>query len=446
MSNNQVVYDVNKCFCKKNKFSLEQCSYKKKDNSNFCGIHSKTKNKDIFPIFVDLGLYHENDNDSQTQEPVQIIQPNLQNILNNELVVDIENNNNIYLNYQFSNKINESEFIDLKDNILIDLSISELLKKEDKKEELEDRKKIYDCKESFFEDLFIKNKDLSVFTLRQSIKILNLKILVSTKQSRPELIQELKQLYEKEKYLKNNLRYIIKIQKFIKEWSNNRLKNCVNDTDILTFDNISEIPKNYLYIFNDKKTNLKYAYDIRTMIQILNQDKPQCPYTCRDFDVEEKVKIMKVINNRKSDGINMNIEKIKLKPEEETEMRMIDVFHKLNLLGNYTSHLWLKNMSVYQLIKFYSDAEDLWVYRLGLTHKERKKYIKNGQAFIVPVYEVKNYNNLNRLRNVCLDEIDRFISDGIGSEEKKLGAMWMLTVLVDSSIEAAEALPHLVQI
>jgi hypothetical protein len=34
----------------------------------------------------------------------------------------------------------------------------------------------------------------------------------------------------------------------------------------------------------------------------------------------------------------------------------------------------------------------------------------------------------------------------MGRDEKKLGAMWMLTALVEVSPMAAEALPHLVQL
>ncbi len=411
MNVNEITYNVNKCFCKKNKFSNEQCSYKKKDNSYFCGVHSKSKYKDIFNVFIELGLYkEENENEEKKEEEN-----------NNNIVIDIVNNSNIDLSCSF---IDNNEIIEYNEKI----------------------KKIYEDKDSFFNDLFVKNKDLSVFTLRSSIKKLNLKVFISPKQSRPELIKELKNIYENEIYFNKNLNKIIKIQKFIRSWIKNRLSKCVNDTDIMTFDSIYEIPKELLYIYHDNKTSLKYAYDIRTLIQLLNQDKPTCPYTCREFTINEKLNFLKDIEKRRKMGIKMDIEKIKLKPEEETEMKMIDIFHKINLLGNYTSHLWLKNMSINQLIKFYCDFEDLWVYRLGLNQKERRKYIKNGHAFIVPIYEVKNLKNLNLLRNLCLNEIDRFISDGVGLEERKLGAMWMLTTLVDNSFEAAEALPHLVQI
>jgi hypothetical protein len=50
------------------------------------------------------------------------------------------------------------------------------------------------------------------------------------------------------------------------------------------------------------------------------------------------------------------------------------------------------------------------------------------------------------MQNVLLDEFTRFITEGINRDEKKLGAILILSGLVEISSEAAEALPHLVQI
>jgi len=43
-----------------------------------------------------------------------------------------------------------------------------------------------------------------------------------------------------------------------------------------------------------------------------------------------------------------------------------------------------------------------------------------------------------------LNEIERFITEGINRDERKLGAMLMLTGLVEVSYDAANGLPHLV--
>jgi hypothetical protein len=49
------------------------------------------------------------------------------------------------------------------------------------------------------------------------------------------------------------------------------------------------------------------------------------------------------------------------------------------------------------------------------------------------------------MQNILLDEFLRLITEGIDREEKKLGAILILTGLVEVSFEAAIALPYLIQ-
>jgi hypothetical protein len=49
------------------------------------------------------------------------------------------------------------------------------------------------------------------------------------------------------------------------------------------------------------------------------------------------------------------------------------------------------------------------------------------------------------LQNIILNDFKKLISEGIDREEKKLGAILILTGLVEVSYEAANALTHLIQ-
>jgi len=51
-----------------------------------------------------------------------------------------------------------------------------------------------------------------------------------------------------------------------------------------------------------------------------------------------------------------------------------------------------------------------------------------------------------KLQNIILNDYLRLINEGINRDEKKLGAILILTGLVEVSFEAADALPHLIQI
>lgn len=399
------------CYCRKSKFLEEQCTYKRKDGSYFCGRHLKSLVKYIYQPVIDLKILDKKGLPYEEIEKVEKV----------EKVDDNEDNESI---------------IEMMDHIV---GISE------KKKKTVDKKKIYEKKNEFFSDLFESQMDISVFTLRQSIKKLGMDNLLQTKKSRPQLVQDLRRIYEMERYYMTHLDKISKIQNKFRKWSKNRLNVCKNDTDILTFEDVHNIPKKYLYIMKDTNTHFEYAYDIRTLIHIFNTEKPTCPYTCREYDIHEKIRIMTYIDSLKRKNMDLDVEKIELTEKEKIEMRMKDIFYKINLLDNYTTHEWFKNLTIQQLYEFYRVAEDIWVYRIQMPLIEKRKYVKNGVAFQVSKNTLKNVTNIDLIRTYLLNEIERFITEGQTREERKLGAMWMLTALVEVSPEAADALPHLVQ-
>ena len=90
--------------------------------------------------------------------------------------------------------------------------------------------------------------------------------------------------------------------------------------------------------------------------------------------------------------------------------------------------------------------EDIWNYRSNMTTESKKKIIKNGSVFSIPIYIIKKEKSLIKIQNVVLDEFTRLINEGVDREEKKLGAILILTGLVEISSDAADALPHLMQI
>lgn len=360
----------------------EQCCNKPKPNEKLCGVHLKSKNTVFFIKDMDI---------------------NIDNIVNKDIILD-----------------------NIKD---ID---------HDKEELCSTRNELF--------DKILQNKYLSVYNLRQSIKKCGLVSLINTKQSKPELIKAIKKIIESERYYISNEKYIILIQNHFRKWLILRRKLCNNDNDILTFIDKYDIPNKYFYIFNDKVTNKKYAYDIRTLIEIINSEYKSCPYTFRPFTNEEMKDVLDYGIKLSKYGISTTIEKQKLSPEEEVEMKMKDVFHQINMLDNYTNYMWFRNLNLYQLMELYIKVQDIWVYRSEISLASKKKIIKNGIAFDIPIPIIKTFKTKIRLQNIILDEFNRFTTDGIDRDEKKLGAILMLTGLVEVSHEAAEALPHLIQI
>ena len=128
------------------------------------------------------------------------------------------------------------------------------------------------------------------------------------------------------------------------------------------------------------------------------------------------------------------------------ENKVKDLFYKLNMLDNYTNHKWFLDLDVSQLIQLYISAEDIWNYRSSLSSIAKYNIIQNNYIFNIPVLMLRKIKYINKLRNILLKTFDIMISNGIDINEKKLGAILVLSALVEVSINAADSLPHLIQV
>jgi hypothetical protein len=400
--NNPIWIDLiqDQCCATQSKVKNDQCKNKRKEHSIFCGVHSTCNAERIYAPLFNL-FYPKNKSSDQNQS---------QEYHSFDMIVDSEDNQN-------------------------DITIES---------------------DDHLRSLILNNRLqlVSVTILRNYIKNhIQLKNIIQTKGSKNSMIQELKKYYESIDLYSSQVNKIILVQSIVRRWSILRRSVCSNQTDILSMDSIYEIPRSYFYIFEDKKskTNAKYGYDIRTFTKILydpmNNPKfvAKCPYTSRPFEIDEIVTIEKYIEKLKSSGISLEIEKPKLSKEKEIELKCVDIFLRMDMLDNYTQSSWFMNLDVNKLLIFYDTARDIWNYRIQMPIKNKLRILSNGRAFEMPRHFLAKLPSKLALQNFILIEIERFITEGINREEKKLGAMLMLTALVEVSPEAASALPHLVQ-
>ena len=389
--------DNSLCHSVKSKSNLNiQCSNKKKNNENFCGIHLNSKNLILF-------------------KPPNLFKNNLDILINSE---------NIKMDINSDIKIVD------ENNVVV---CNE-----------KNNKEIY-TKSELFEKVLNK-ENLSVFTLRKSIKHNGLSQFIDTKKSKQELLKLLLTYIEKERYYLSNENSITIVQSIYRMWNIYRRTKCNNDTDILTFTDKYEIESKYFYAFYDTISNKYYAYDIRTLLEIIYSNYPSCPYTFRKFSDSEKDKIISYSKLIQSKGVNLMIEQTPLSIEEQIDIKIKDVFYKINMLDNYTDPNWFKNLHLVQLIELYIRTEDVWNYRSMMSFESKKKIVENGTVFTIPPHIVKTFKSRLKLQEIILNEYERMITEGINIEEKKLGALLILSALVEVSHEAAHALPHLMQI
>jgi hypothetical protein len=304
-------------------------------------------------------------------------------------------------------------------------------------------KKILNVSELF--NLIQDKKTLSISIIRKSIRSCYLKHFINTKLSKTNIIEQLKKQIIKERFYINNEDKIMKIQSIFRMYLKKYRYICTNDVDVLTMNTKMEIESLYFYRFYNNLNNKYYAYDIRLLNKLIKSNYSSCPYTFRDFRDDEKDKINKYISILENKNISIQI-KNNLNDDEIIENKCKELFYKINMLDNYTSHKWFFDLSPLDLIKLYISSEDIWNYRSLLSDSAKNKIIGNNYIFNVSIHMLKKIKNINKLRNILIDTFDIMISNGIDINEKKLGAILVLSALVEISPEAANAMPHLVQI
>tara|TARA_Y100000590_G_C15648734_1_gene987927 strand:+ start:291 stop:1442 length:1152 start_codon:yes stop_codon:yes gene_type:complete len=263
-------------------------------------------------------------------------------------------------------------------------------------------------------------------------------------------------------YFKNK-NIVIKIQKFYKKYLYNKLislkgnsyKNrelCVNKEDFYTFSELSSIPNIYFLMFKDSDKFI-YGFDIRSLLKFIKNlkryKKPYNPYNNKPFSKDILNKINKIERLLKIMNYNTCYPEVKFCDLSlEIEDKAKRIFHKFNMLKYYTKADWFLKLSIGRLKKLYELAEDIWNFRLEISKSRiiRRKYIPKENAFVRKPSQIYSMKDKHQIQHIILDEFNRFVTDGITVEERKMGAMWMLRALVDVSPEAANALPYLVQV
>ena len=390
----EINIDPLKCMSIKNKTCKTQCPHLKKLGSDYCGIHGRSKNVCRINTILTNSINSTND----VTNGIKILHKNIK-------VIDTNN-------------------VTIKRDVL--------------------QKKVYNLMEIFN---CSNLNDLTVPNLRHTINTLNSTemepLIDKTKRS---MYSHLFKYYQKRAYYAQNIDKVVKSQRIIKNYFNKRRNKCINDYDLYTIEDKHDIPLKYFFDIIDPN-GYTYCFDIRTFTNILACHNPTNPYTQFPITQEAIDKYVNKINYLKKRGINVDFEQDKVTADQAFTHRMIDIFHKFDMLDNYTDHRWFEDLNIKQLKSLYKKAEDVWNYRSQLTPEQKSKIVTGGSAFTISIeyiHYLKN-NQKRQLQNIILDEFERFVTEGIDINEKKLGAMLMLTALVEVSLPAANALPHLIQ-
>ena len=229
---------------------------------------------------------------------------------------------------------------------------------------------------------------------------------------------------------------------------------CVNDTDFFTMDDLKDIPFTQFFSYKDLDNTI-YGFDIMSIYNLFDKglDKITNPYNRNPFPRSVKKNMIKIIWLSK-----LFKDKLQLEMKEDNEYnntvhpiitlenRVHDVFHDIDILGNYTNANWFLSLDQVQLVRFILEMNDIWSYRAGLTDRVKRDICPDHRDLFRMMYIIDiRAAPITILIELSLSIIEKLIKSGNTRDYRCLGANYVLCALTLVSPQAAEALPWLYQ-
>ena len=200
---------------------------------------------------------------------------------------------------------------------------------------------------------------------------------------------------------------------------------CNNDTDFFSYETIHEIDDKYFFSYKDSK-DFHWFFDIRSFDKLLEMNQGN-PYNRENFSEEVIARAKEIIDTLKlSDSFEAVDKTIVRDRRQSIKQKTVDLFSQIENFG-YECHInWFLSLNVSKLKKLYRNLEDIWNYRLQLSHQVKMNIAPpNGIVFNIPVQQILQYHNKEDLQDILLNEVNKF-NNAITESDKKLGFMYFI--------------------
>lgn len=255
---------------------------------------------------------------------------------------------------------------------------------------------------------------------------------------------------------------VIKIQKIMRGCLQRKYNNihgpafknrslCTNNFDFLSMDELTNIPNEQFFSFKDNDGFI-YGFDILSLYNLI--------YKCNGAvknPFNQQPLTSKIIENFRSLLRLSKVLKIKISTElsdvtkevsdkKSVELRALTLFQNIDALGNYSNSQWFLTLNRNQLIKFIRELVDIWQYRANLSDETKRDICPpTGNPFQrLPNYNIlQTLGNIDDVRKIILDILEKLVNTGIDKDNKCLGAYYVLGAITLVNNDAATSLPWL---
>lgn len=224
---------------------------------------------------------------------------------------------------------------------------------------------------------------------------------------------------------------------------------CVNETDFFTMDELTAIPYNQFFSFQDDD-GMIYGFDMLSIYTLFHKgvdSKTANPYNRNILAKNIKKNVLKLIwfSRLFKEEIDVNFQEVEIEMPSLSS-RSITLFHDMDILGNYTNVIWFTSLSHTAVVRFIVELNDIWSYRANLSDNVKREICPNHRDLFRMMYmmDIRSVA-LPIIQDIALTIMEMLVRDGINRDSRALGANFVLCALTLVNPEAANALPWLFQ-
>jgi hypothetical protein len=227
---------------------------------------------------------------------------------------------------------------------------------------------------------------------------------------------------------------------------------CTNSSDFISMEPIEDIEFNQFISYKDVDGFI-YGFDITSLYNVFLNNGHLCknPYnrTMIPDIIFRGIRSILRLSMVLGIHINLHIEDDiqNVSSEKAIELRALSLFQNIDALGNYSNPQWFLSLDKNKIIKFVRELQDIWNFRAQLSI-DIKRFIcpPNGDPFRnLSMSYLINEQNMNNVRKVILEVLEKFINSSSETDFKSLGAYYVLGALTLVNDSAASSLPWLYQ-
>ena len=257
--------------------------------------------------------------------------------------------------------------------------------------------------------------------------------------------------------------FIVKIQKIFRGNLQRKFNNlhgpaflkrelCTNNTDFFTMEELNEIKMRQFFSYKDVDGHI-YGFDIVSLYNLICKtdgdiknpyNRALIPEIVKE-NIKTLVRIGKIIKQKVE--IDIKDDTAELSLHKTIELRTVDLFQKIDMLGNYSNPTWFLSLNRLQLVKLIRELTDIWNYRASITNETKRAICPpHGNPFInVSSFYLMNESDIDNVRKVILEVFEKFINPLATTDSQMLGAIYILGSITLVNSSAANALPWLYQ-